>query len=137
MRKPKNKKISTEGAGKSLRQPVFREGLPEMELPPKKGSCGEGGADRGRSPRKKGGPAPVLRLRRETRGRGGKTVIVITGLPSSMSGSERKKLLQKLQSACASGGSLKDAGMEIQGDHRVKLEEILGRQGYRTIRAGG
>jgi len=137
MRKQKKKRISTGGGEESLGQPVFGEGLSGLELSRENaGGSGER-ADGSPSHREKSAPAAVLRLRRETHGRGGKTVIVITGLPSSMKDKEKRNLLQKLQASCATGGSLKGTGMEIQGDHREKLERILGEEGFRTLRAGG
>ncbi len=72
---------------------------------------------------------------RETKGRKGKGVTLITGIPLDQG--ELKKLSKTLKQKCASGGSLKDGVIEIQGDHRNLLEKELGRLGYKVKRAGG
>ena len=77
----------------------------------------------------------IVRLMRETKGRKGKGVTLITGLPLDDSG--LKKLEKTLKQKCGSGGCLKDGVIEIQGDHRDMLEKELSSLGYRIKRAGG
>jgi translation initiation factor 1 len=77
----------------------------------------------------------IVRLRRETKGRKGKGVTLITGLPLNDEG--LKKLAKSLKQKCGSGGSLKNGIIEIQGDHRDVLEQVLTELGYKVKRAGG
>ena len=77
----------------------------------------------------------IVRLMRETKGRRGKGVTLITGVPLDNEG--LKKLAKFLKQKCGSGGSLKNGIIEIQGDHRDVLEKELGRLGYKVKRAGG
>ena len=77
----------------------------------------------------------IVRIRRETGGRGGKTVTTISGVP--VVPSELKVLAKHLKKACGVGGAVKDHVIEIQGDHRDKVEAELVRRGYTVKRAGG
>ena len=77
----------------------------------------------------------IVRLTRETKGRRGKGVTLINGLP--LDGAQLKKLAKSLKRQCGSGGSIKNGAIEIQGDHRDKLERELSKLGYRVKRAGG
>ena len=77
----------------------------------------------------------IVRLMRETKGRKGKGVTLITGVP--LAGVELKALAKSLKQRCGTGGSIKDGVIEIQGDHREVLEKELGRLGYQVKRAGG
>lgn len=77
----------------------------------------------------------VVRVRRETKGRGGKTVSVVTGVPLDETG--LKNLAGELKKRCGTGGTLKDGVIEIQGDHRELLVAELTRRGYRVKLAGG
>lgn len=77
----------------------------------------------------------VVRLRREVKGRGGGTVIVITGLPRDAA--VLKELAGVLKKRCGCGGTVKDGVVEIQGDHRDKIQaELLARR-YTVKLAGG
>ncbi|MGC1457051.1 MAG: stress response translation initiation inhibitor YciH [Steroidobacteraceae bacterium] len=80
------------------------------------------------------GPARV-RVGRETSGRGGKGVSVISGLP--LSGADLAALATRLKKLCGAGGAVKDGRIEIQGDHRDRLVEELVRLGYEAKRSGG
>lgn len=77
----------------------------------------------------------IVRLMRETKGRKGKGVTLITGVPLDDEG--LKQLAKSLKQKCGSGGSIKDGVMEIQGDHRDVLEKELSGLGYKVKRAGG
>lgn len=77
----------------------------------------------------------VVRVRHETKGRKGKGVTVITGIPCSVD--ELKDIAKKLKKLCGSGGAVKQQTIEIQGDHRPKLIEWLCQQGWPVKKAGG
>ncbi len=77
----------------------------------------------------------IVRVGRETKGRRGKGVTVVTGLP--VVGAELEALGSRLKKRCGSGGTVKDGTIEIQGDHRdVVVSELQG-MGYAVKRAGG
>ncbi|MEI6215556.1 MAG: stress response translation initiation inhibitor YciH [Desulfuromonadales bacterium] len=77
----------------------------------------------------------IVRMRRETKGRNGGTVIVIDGIPGSAT--EVKELAGLLKKKCGCGGTVKDGIIEIQGDHRDLLLRELEARGYRVKLAGG
>jgi translation initiation factor 1 len=80
------------------------------------------------------GNTPV-RVGRERKGRGGKTVSIITGVMSRETG--RQALLKLLKNKLGTGGALEDDIIIIQGDHRERIVEILNELGYRAKVAGG
>lgn len=77
----------------------------------------------------------VIRIRRETKGRGGKTVTVVTGLPPD--GNRLKTIAGDLKRRCGTGGTIKDGALEIQGDHRELLAGELRARGYTVKFSGG
>ena len=77
----------------------------------------------------------IVRLHRETKGRGGKAVTLVKGVP--LVGAELKKLAKQLKQKCGVGGSLKDDVIEIQGDQRDLLKKELESRGYTVKIAGG
>jgi translation initiation factor 1 len=77
----------------------------------------------------------VVRVSRETKGRKGKGVTIVTGLP--LAGDALEALATKLKKRCGSGGTVDGARVEIQGDHRDVLVEELGKLGYTVKKAGG
>ena len=77
----------------------------------------------------------IVRLRREVKGRGGGTVIVISGIP--LSAPEIKELAGLLKKTCGCGGTVKDGLIEIQGDHRDTLAAELQARGFKVKLAGG
>jgi translation initiation factor 1 len=77
----------------------------------------------------------IVRIQSETKGRKGKGVTLVTGLP--LAGDELKKLAKTLKQKCGTGGTVKNGVIEIQGDHRDQLFELLQQQGYRVKKAGG
>ena len=74
-------------------------------------------------------------LHRESKGRGGKGVSLVKNLV--LSEKEMKALAKKLKQACGSGGTVKAGVIEIQGEHRKKIAEVLNKLGYKTKIAGG
>ena len=87
-------------------------------------------------------PEPVRKSRgrvdivRQKAGRGGKTVTVVKnfvgiGLP------EKEQLAKKMMKACGTGGTVKNGQIEIQGDKRAEVAEILKEAGFRPVFAGG
>ncbi len=76
-----------------------------------------------------------VRVGRETSGRSGKGVSVITGLP--LTGDALAALATQLKKRCGSGGTVRDGVIEIQGDHRDTLVQELTRLGYPAKRSGG
>ena len=77
----------------------------------------------------------IVRLRREVKGRGGGTVIVISGIP--LPASEIKELSGALKKKCGCGGTVKEGVIEIQGDHRDTLLAELQARGFKVKLAGG
>jgi len=77
----------------------------------------------------------IVRVSRETKGRGGKAVTVVRGL--AMEAAALEKLAKQLKAACGSGGTVKDGVVEVQGDHCDKLVALLAGQGHQVKRAGG
>jgi len=77
----------------------------------------------------------VVRVRREVKGRRGKTVTTISGVP--LGPAALSALAAELKRLCGSGGSSKDGVIEIQGDHRARLVADLEERGYRVVLAGG
>lgn len=76
-----------------------------------------------------------VRIRREKSGRGGKTVTTITGVPGTEA--DLDALLKALKQHCGAGGTREGATLEIQGDHRDRVEARLAALGHRVKRAGG
>ena len=77
----------------------------------------------------------VVRVGRETKGRKGKGMTLISGVP--LPPDELKKLAQELKKKCGTGGTLKDGVIEIQGDHRDVLVDLLKAKGWTVKRSGG
>ncbi|NJM86278.1 MAG: translation initiation factor [Hydrococcus sp. RU_2_2] len=76
-----------------------------------------------------------LRVQASKSGRKGKTVTIITGFQCKPKTLE--KLLKQLKTQCGSGGTLKDNTLEIQGDHKQKILQILTELGYKVKISGG
>ena len=84
-------------------------------------------------------PAPpgdgIVRVRRETKGRGGKTVATVSGVP--LGAGAVRNLASELKRRCGTGGTVKDGVIEIQGDHRETIVAELSRRGFNAKPAGG
>lgn len=89
--------------------------------------------------KKKAAPLPagdgIVRVQKESKGRGGKTVTLVTGL--SLADEDLKKLAGELKRVCGAGGAVKDGVIEIQGDHRDELIPVLRKAGYQVKKVGG
>ena len=70
----------------------------------------------------------VAKLRMEKKGRGGKTVTVIDGLPRNAG--FLKELSQELKRACGTGGTVVEGGVELHGDLRDRVREVLAQKGF-------
>lgn len=79
--------------------------------------------------------AGPVRVSRESKGRGGKTVTLVRGLPLAVS--ELEALGKQLRSHCGSGGTVKDGVVEVQGDHVERVLAWLLAHGWAAKRAGG
>lgn len=77
----------------------------------------------------------ILRIRREVKGRKGKTVTTVSGFCTDAE--ELKALASKLKKQCGTGGTAKDGVITIQGDHRDVIREALQRLGFTAKLAGG
>ncbi|MFZ1396361.1 MAG: translation initiation factor [Candidatus Promineifilaceae bacterium] len=78
----------------------------------------------------------TIAILRDKKGRGGKQVTVMRDF--QLSEKDLEALGKQLKKACGSGGTVKEGGIiEIQGDHRDRLAELLQKQGYKTKFVGG
>ena len=77
----------------------------------------------------------IAYLHRESGGRGGKVVSIVKNLV--LSKEELKTLAKRLKQECGSGGTVKDGTIEIQGEHRPRMAEVLQKLGYKVKIAGG
>ena len=73
---------------------------------------------------------PIAKLRMEKAGRGGKTVTVVFGLPNNTA--FLKGLAAELKKACGTGGTATEEGVELQGDRRERVREILVAKGFQV-----
>ena len=76
----------------------------------------------------------VVRLHKESKGRGGKGVILIKGIP--LCDDDLRTLAKQLKQICGTGGTVKDGVIEIQGEQRDKLKQALEAKGY-TVKLAG
>lgn len=77
----------------------------------------------------------VVRVSRETKGRGGKSVTLVRGV--ALAPGQLAALGKELRTACGSGGTVKDGVIEVQGDHADRVVELLKARGHHVKRAGG
>jgi translation initiation factor 1 len=96
------------------------------------------GGDR-RKAREPQRPAPAaggrVKVRREVAGRRGKAVTTVSGVPLDDAG--LRALAGRLKKRCGVGGAAKDGVIELQGDHRDVVVELLRAEGYDVVLAGG
>jgi len=105
--------------------------------PASKKRCPRCGSFPCRCPRPKSLPPDeqTAHIRREKKGRGGKTVTVIMNL--QLTADDAKDLSKQLKQACGAGGAVKEDSIEIQGDNRDRVAEVLQQLGYKTKFVGG
>jgi len=77
----------------------------------------------------------IVRVSRETAGRGGKAVTVVRGL--GLEAAALTQLAKQLKAVCGAGGTAKDGVIEVQGDHCERVIDALKKQGRVVKRAGG
>jgi translation initiation factor 1 len=85
--------------------------------------------------RPRGGSDGIVRLQRETKGRKGAGVTLVTGLP--LADEALQALASRLKRRCGVGGAVKDGVIELQGDQRNVLKPLLEADGYQVKVAGG
>ena len=76
-----------------------------------------------------------VKVKREVAGRRGKAVTTVSNVPLDDAG--LRELAGKLKRRCGVGGSAKDGVIELQGDHRTAVVELLRAEGYDVVLAGG
>lgn len=77
----------------------------------------------------------IVRLKKETKGRKGKGVVIIEGLALDVK--DLKSLCQELKKKCGCGGTIKDFNIELQTNDREKIKELLTKKGYIVKISGG
>ena len=77
----------------------------------------------------------IVRIRREVKGRKGKTVTAVFNVP--LADRNLKQFAKTLKRKCGTGGSVKDGVIIIQGDHRKTLLNEIKKQGYIVKLSGG
>jgi translation initiation factor 1 len=125
-----NKRIPTDGGGSFGHNPfgaLSSEGLPPA---PAHTPAPEPAAAK---PKKNRGRVDIIR---QTAGRGGKTVTVVTGFVG-IGLPEKEQLAKAMQKSCGTGGTVKDGNIEIQGDKRQEVAKILEAANFRPVFAGG
>jgi translation initiation factor 1 len=130
----RKKRIPTNGSASFGHNPfggLNSEGLPPGTIAPTPHSSGT--ADHGGTVLKNRGRVDV---QRQTAGRGGKTVTVVSGF-TGIGLPEKESLARQMQKVCGCGGTIKDGRIEIQGDKRTEIVAILTRAGFRPVLTGG
>src|SRR5687767_14841163 len=127
------KRIPTDG-GQSFGHNPF-EALSSAGLPPAPENLPADSAPptASKPARKHRGRVDIIR---QTAGRGGKTVTVITGFVG-IGLPEKQQLAKAMQKACGTGGTVKEGRIEIQGDQRAEVARILTEANFRPVFAGG
>lgn len=105
---------------------------PHCGAPSGRCRCGKRGAQKADARPQGDG---IVRVSRTRRGRKGKTVTLVTGVP--VSESELRDLASELKKRCGTGGAVKDAVIEIQGDQRETLVSALQDRGFQVKVSGG
>jgi len=130
----KSGRIATDGAGAPLQQNPFgalsAAGLPSAPPPPPRPGPPVAVPV---APQKNRGR---VEIRRETAGRGGRTVTTVSGF-MGIGLPEKEDLAKRMQKACGVGGTVKAGQIEIQGDKRDVVARIIEEAGFRPVLAGG
>ena len=114
--------------------PEWKQSAPGSKLPPKsRNAKGMKKKPQKQQPKQKNDG--VIRVGRETKGRKGAGVTVITGIPTHPEG--LKQIAKELKQKCGTGGTVKNGVIEIQGDQRDLLVQELSARGYTVKRVGG
>ncbi|HWK28606.1 MAG TPA: stress response translation initiation inhibitor YciH [Solirubrobacter sp.] len=98
-------------------------------------STTDGDLRKARAPQARAAAGGRVKVRREVSGRRGKAVTTIANVPLDDGG--LRDLAGRLKKRCGVGGSLKDGVIELQGDHRDLVIELLRADGYDVVAAGG
>lgn len=98
-------------------------------------STSDGDLRKAREPKPSTVKGGRVKVRRETSGRRGKTVTTVSGVP--VGEDALRELAGRLKKRCGVGGSAKDGVIEIQGDHRDTVVELLKADGFDVVLAGG
>ncbi|MFT3828604.1 MAG: translation initiation factor [Opitutaceae bacterium] len=132
----KSPRIATDGSGSPLGQNPFgalsAAGLPPAPAPV--APAASPGVAKAATPTRKN--RGRVEIRRETGGRGGKTVTIVSGFVG-IGLPEKEELAKKMRNAAGSGGTVKDGQIEIQGDKREVVARILQEAGFQPVLAGG
>jgi translation initiation factor 1 len=109
---------------------------PECGRPVSTG-CTCGKKKRGKAGRRPSGfpEDGTVRIQREVKGRKGKTVTAVFGVP--LENGDLRDFAKALKRRCGTGGSVKDGVIVIQGDHRQTLLDEIKKRGYTAKLAGG
>ncbi len=118
-------KLVVPSGGTSPTQPGSGTGSLSAAPGPAKSLREEPGKSRGR-----------VDILRSTAGRGGKTVTVVQGF-TGIGLAEKEDLARRMQKRCGTGGTVKEGRIEIQGDQREAVAEVLAAAGFRPVLAGG
>jgi translation initiation factor 1 len=126
-------KIPTDGGGGLGQNPFGALSNAGLPVAPKSGMEQAAKPGTPKTPDKNRGRVDI---RRETGNRGGKTVTVVDGF-IGIGLPEKEQLAKKMRAACGCGGTVKDGAIEIQGDQREKIAQILTAAGFRPVLEGG
>lgn len=107
----------------------FGRACPGCGRPVANCACKQKASDKASAPAGDG----IVRVSRETKGRGGKAVVVVSGLPEAALAATAKSL----KAACGCGGTVKNHTIELQGEVRDRVIALLEAAGHRVKRAGG
>ncbi len=118
--------MSKKNSGGLVYSTEFGRACPECSNPIDDCVCGQPEAPQGDG---------IVRVSRESKGRGGKVVTLVTGIP--LVGAELKTLAKELKKKCGTGGALKDGVVEIQGEQRDLLVAELTKRGFTVKKSGG
>jgi translation initiation factor 1 len=77
----------------------------------------------------------AVRVGRETKGRAGRGVTTVSGLP--LTGAQLEDMAAKLKKRCGSGGTVREGVIEIQGEHRDTIVAELLKSGWQAKKSGG